>query len=161
MTDASSHPIATMLMILLVVLLAAIVLAMVMLMPVIAWEDKGVPSIFKILSVTHDADYASIVVLQHTGITPYQNDQLNAKFYKNGEPVSCNIVTFHGDFFVSTHHYGVENMGGSGCSGSTWLPNEKVSLNFSDKTFHPGDLVMAEIYDTTTDLIISRHSFRA
>ncbi|MFA5213135.1 MAG: hypothetical protein WC406_07365 [Methanoregula sp.] len=161
MTDASSHPIATMLIILLVVLLAAIVLAMVMMMPSLAWEDKGVPSIFKILSVTHDPNLDSRVVMQHTGITPYQNDHLMAKFYKNGEPVTCNIQTFHGTDFIPTPHIGVQTMGGEGCKGNTWLPREKVALDFSDRTFHPGDLVMAEIYDTTTDLIVSRHSFRA
>jgi hypothetical protein len=41
------------------------------------------------------------------------------------------------------------------------LPGERVALDFNDKTFHPGDLVTAEIYDTKTGNIISRHSFTA
>jgi len=34
-------------------------------------------------------------------------------------------------------------------------------IDFTDGTFHPGDLVQIDIIDTTTKVVISRHSHRA
>ena len=148
---------------------AALVLAMLMMFASFSMGggEEEVPAIFKILSVSHTDDesgalnYDSRVVLSHTGPVTYNNSNLMAKFYKNEQPVSCKILTFHGEDFVPSHHFGVQTLSGEGCKGNTWLPNEKVAIDFSDRTFHPDDMVMAEIYDTTTGLIISRHSFRA
>ena len=148
---------------------AALVLAMLMMFASfsLGGGEAEVPAIFKILSVSHTDDesgalnYDSRVVLSHTGPVTYNNSNLMAKFYKNEQPVNCKILTFHGEDFVPSHHFGVQTLSGEGCKGNTWLPNEKVAIDFSDRTFHPDDMVMAEIYDTTTGLIISRHSFRA
>ena len=84
-----------------------------------------------------------------------------AKFYKDDKLLHCDILTFNGYAFIKTKHHGVQKISGYGCQGSTWLPGERIALDFSDGTFRPDDMVMAEIYDTTTGLIISRHSFRA
>jgi len=139
---------------------AALVLAMLMMFASFSMGggEEEVPAIFKITSITHGTNYESILVMRHTGPVTYNNSNLNAKFYKNAQ-LFCKIPTFYN--YVPTHHYGVQTMSGGGCSGHTWLPGEGVNINFKDGTLRPDDMVMAEIYDTTTGLIISRHSFRA
>jgi len=142
---------------------AALVLAMLMMFASfsLGGGEEEVPAIFKITSITHGTKYESKVVLLHTGTVTYTNSNLMAKFYKNDQLLHADILTMHGEDFIPTQHHGVQTMGGAGCSGNTWLPGERIALDFSDRTFHPDDMVMAEIYDTTTGLIISRHSFRA
>ena len=142
---------------------AALVLAMLMMFASFSLDGgkEEVPAIFKITSITHGTKFDSRVVLSHTGPVTYNNSNLMAKFYKNEQPVNCKILTFHGEDFVPSHHFGVQTLSGQGCKGNTWLPNEKVAIDFSDGTFRPDDMVMAEIYDVKTGLIISRHSFRA
>jgi len=146
---------------------AAIVLALLLVLPSLAWDNGEIPAIFKITSISHvdektgALNYDSRVIILHTGLAPFQNENLIAKFFKNEQPVPCKILTMHGEDFIPTHHFGIQTISGEGCKGTTWLPGERVALDFNDKTFHPGDLVTAEIYDTTTGKIISRHSYRA
>jgi hypothetical protein len=142
---------------------AALVLAMLMMFSSfsLGGGEEEVPAIFKITSITHGTNYDSIVVLLHTGSVTYTNSNLMAKFYKNEQLFHCDILTLNGHDFINTIHHGVQTIGGGGCSEKTWLPGERLTINFNDKTFHPGDLVRAEIYDATSGLIISRHSFRA
>lgn len=142
--------------------LAALVLAMLLMLPSFSMGGvEEVPAIFKITSITHGTKYESRVVLIHTGTVTYENRNLMAKFYRNEQLLHCDILTLNVHDFISTVHHGVERLEGEGGNGNTWLPTEKVALDFTDKTFHPGDLVKAEIYDATSGLIISRHSFRA
>jgi hypothetical protein len=160
LSDANSHLIAIVLMLVILFAFAALVLAMLMMFASfsLGGGEEEVPAIFKITSITHDGD--SIVVLSHTGPVTYNNSNLMAKFYKDDKLLHCDILTLNGHDFISTVHHGVKTMSGAGCKGSTWLPNERIALDFSDGTLRPDDMVMAEIYDTTTGLIISRHSFR-
>lgn len=166
-SDANSQLIAIALMLAVLFALAAIVLAMILMLPSLTWDNGEVPAIFKISSISHNDEktgalnYDSRVILLHTGLAPFQNENLMAKFFRNEQPVSCKILTLHGEDFIPTHHFGVQTISGEGCKGATWLPGERVALDFNDKTFHPGDLVTAEIYDTKTGNIISRHSFTA
>ena len=166
-SDANSQLIAIALMLAVLFVFAAIVLAMLLVLPSLAWDNGEVPVIFKITSISHNDEktgalnYDSRVILLHTGLTPFQNENLMAKFFKNDQPVSCKILTLHGEDFIPSHHFGVQTISGEGCKGATWLPGERIALDFNDKTFHPGDLVRAEIYDATTGTIISRHSFTA
>jgi hypothetical protein len=166
-SDANSHLIAIALMLAVLFVFAAIVLAMLLMLPSLTWDNGEVPAIFKITSISHNDEktgkltYDSRVVLLHMGMTPYQNENLMVKFFKNEQPVSCKIATLHGEDFIPTHHFGVQTISGEGCKGATWLPGERLAIDFNDKTFHPGDLVRAEIYDATTGKIISRHSFTA
>jgi hypothetical protein len=142
---------------------AALVLAMLMMFASfsLGGGEEEVPAIFKITSITHGTKFDSRVVLSHTGTVTYTNSNLMAKFYKNDQLLHADILTLNLHDFISTVHHGVERLEGEGGKGNTWLPTEKVAIDFSDRTFHPDDMVMAEIYDTTTGLIISRHSFRA
>jgi hypothetical protein len=63
--------------------------------------------------------------------------------------------------FVSTHHFGVQTMGGLGCSGITWDPKEKITLDFSDNTFHPGDNLRVDIFMKQSGSLVSRDSYLA
>ena len=117
-------------------------------------------SIQDVDEITGHLNYDSRLLLLHTGTADYQNRNLAASIVKNGERVSCNILTMNGHDFISTSHHGVQWMGGSGCSGDTWSPHEQICIDFSDGTFHPGDLVQIDIIDKSSNIIISRHSFR-
>lgn len=164
--DASSYPVGIILLVAITFLLALLVLLMVQVQP-FAWNgEKEIPAIFIITAIqgvdeiTGHMNYDSRLLLLHTGTADYQNRNLTARIVKNGEPVSCTIATMNGHDFISTSHNGVQWMGGSGCSGETWSPQEKICIDFSDGTFHPYDVVQIDVIDKVTDVIISRHAFR-
>ena len=52
-------------------------------------------------------------------------------------------------------------MGGTGCCGSFWNPNEKIALDFTDFTFRPGDVIKMEIFKKPSNNLISRHMYTA
>jgi hypothetical protein len=164
--DASSYPVGIILLVAITFLLALLVLLMVQIQP-FAWNmEREIPAIFTITAIrgvdeiTGHLNYDSRLLLLHTGTADYQNRNLKAEIVKNGEPVPCTIATMNGDDFISTSHTGVQWMGGSGCSGETWSPKEQICIDFSDGTFHPGDVVQIDVIDKVTDVIISRHEFR-
>lgn len=163
---ATSQVIGTILMVALTILLALLVLLMVS----IPWPSfsTGPPAIFQVREIYHRSDryphplnYDSRVVLINNGSKEFENDMLAAEFYLNGHMMAAQATTMNGYHFISTHHTGIQWMGGSGCSGSTWAPGEQTVIDFTDGTFHPGDLVQIDIIDTTTKVVISRHSHRA
>ncbi len=121
------------------------------------------PSFLEIRSVYHQNEhgylnYDSRVILFHSGMKTLNNSQLWAEFYRNGTKLPVNIETMNGYEFISTPHYGVQTMGGLGCSGSTWTPGEKITLDFSDGTFHPGDTIRVDILIRPSDNLVSRYS---
>ncbi len=147
-------------------LLALLVLLMITIQP-FAWNmGKEIPEIFTITSIesvdeiTGHLNFDSRVILLHTGKIAYQNRNLTAKFFKNGQPVSCSITTMNGHDFIDTIHWGVQWIGGMGCSGATWSPGEMIRMDFTDGTFHPGDRVQVDILDKNRNEIISRYVFR-
>ncbi len=163
--DASSYPIGVILLVAITFLLALVVLLMLQIQP-LAWNmEKEIPVIFTITSIksvdelTGHLNYDSRVLLIHAGKGDVQNKNLKARFFKNGQPVSCTIATMNGHDFISTSHIGVQWMGGSGCSGATWSPGEQICIDFSDGTFHPGDRVQMDIIDKSTNFTISRHVY--
>jgi len=145
-------------------LLAALVLLMLQ-QPLVWNMETEIPVIFTISSInsidemTGHLNYDSRMLIVHTGITEIQNKNLKAKFLKNGQLVSCSISTMNGHDFISTSHTGVQWMGGSGCSGATWSPGERICIDFSDGTFLPGDIVQMDIIDKGTNITISRHIY--
>jgi len=146
-------------------LLALLVLLMINIQP-FGWDGKtGIPEIFIITAIvgtddiTGHMNFDSRVILFHSGSKTYQNNNLTAKFFKNGQMVPGSIITMDGHDFISTAHYGVQWMGGMGCSGTTWSPGERICIDFTDGTFHPGDTVRVDISDTNSGIIISRHEF--
>jgi hypothetical protein len=163
-TDAISPAIATILMVAITILLALLVLLLFW-MPPFGYTIGMVPAIFTITNIdsvdeiTGGLNYDSRVMLIHAGTIDYENNNLKAKFYKNGQVVNANIATMNGHDFISTPHNGVQWMGGSGCSGISWTPGEQIAIDFTDGTFYPGDAVEVDIFDNSTGQIISRHIF--
>ncbi|MDN7024420.1 type IV pilin [Methanoculleus sp. FWC-SCC1] len=153
------------------IILAAILLVILLgLIPNFEWPPVPPPPPPLIISaVFHESDvapypmnYDSRVVLYHNGTERYENDRLTARFFRNGAAITpCIIKTLHGASFIPTHHYGVQTMGGSGCREDYWNPGEKIAIDFTDRTFIPGDLVTVEIFDRDTGERLSRHSYAA
>jgi hypothetical protein len=124
------------------------------------------PSFLQILSVCHldeqgHLNYDSRVILINNGTDLFENKNLRAEFFRNGTKISAAVETMNGDLFISTHHFGIQTMGGLGCSGLTWLPKEKISIDFSDGTFHPGDRIRMDIFQKPGGTLVSSHVFLA
>lgn len=161
--DAVSHNVGVILMVATTMLLAAMVLLMISMFSLDLPRDPPVPSFLEIKSVRHISEtgsmnYDSRVALYHNGTVRYRNNDLYAVFYRNQEKVPCNIETLNGYHFVGTHHYGVQTLAGLGCSGDWWNPHEKIAIDFTDGTFHPGDLITVEVYGRPGPTLVSRHS---
>jgi hypothetical protein len=164
--NAASDSFGVILMVAVTILLALLILLMINIQP-FAWNmENKIPEIFTITAVesvdeiTGHLNFDSRVILLHTGQIAYQNRNLTARFFKNELPVSSSIITMNGHDFISTSHYSVQWMGGSGCSGETWNPGERICIDFADGTFHPGDRVQVDILDKNRNIVISRHTFR-
>lgn len=159
-----SHGIATILLIAITILLAALVLLLFHLPSFDNFEY--VPSFIEINHVYHLNDrgimtYDSRLILLHNGTIRLENDSLNASFFRNGDRVPCVISTLNGHNFISTHHFGIQTMGGMGCSGMFWEPHARIAIDFTDGTFRPGDAIRVEIYSKTANRLISRYSYVA
>jgi len=143
--------------------------ALVALLITLPWFSPGIistPSDLQILAVYHNDEqghlnYDSRLILINNGSYSFGNQNLTAEFYRNGIKIPAVVETMNGDLFISTRHYGIQTMGGLGCSGPTWLPKEKISLDFNDGTFHPGDTIRMDIFSKTSATLISRHTFIA
>jgi len=163
--NASSGQIGVILLVAITILLAFLILLMIQAPSFVLNMEKEIPVIFAITGVenvdelTGHNNYDSRMLLLNTGTDDYPNKNLKAGFLKNGQPVLCNIATMNGHDFISTSHTGVQWMGGSGCSGETWSPGERICIDFSDGTFYPGDRIQMDIIDKVTNMTISRHIY--
>lgn len=163
--EAASQPIAIILLVAITILIAALVLLLINL-PSFDMGTIVTPSFLQILRVFHTDEtghhnYDSRVILINKGEITFVNKDLKAEFFRNGTKIPAMVETLNGDLFISTHHYGVQTMGGLGCSGPTWLPGEKISIDFSDGTFHPGDRIRMDIIEKPAGKLISSHAFIA
>lgn len=165
--DAGSNTIATILLVTITIILVVLILLLCLrFFPLPEWKITTIPAIFVITSVIHVDDYTSHMnydsrmIVRHAGTVSYNNANLKATIYRNGQPLSCVISTLNGNDFISTVHLGVQWIGGLGCSGATWTPGEMTAIDLTDGTFHPGDVARIDIIDKSTNAVISRHEFR-
>ncbi|WP_246589278.1 hypothetical protein [Methanofollis formosanus] len=86
---------------------------------------------------------------------PYRTDDLWAQFYRNGEPVATRLSTLYGYTFIPSHHYGIQTINGR----EMWDPNGRITVDFTDGTFRPGDTVRVEIYSKSEERLISADSY--
>jgi flagellin-like protein len=126
--------------------------------------DTSVPAIFVINQIRHVnpygiLDYDSYVVIENTGKIPYDNRNLYARAYRNGEHVPCDIPTMNGNDFLPTHHFGIQKLGGFGSHDFLWYPGATIYIDYTKGTFHPGDIVQFDVYDRTNRTIISRNTY--
>jgi hypothetical protein len=155
--------------VLLLVAITVILAAMVMLLfhlPSFNLGTVAAPSVLQIIHVYHldeqgNLNYDSRIILINNGPYFFENKDLKAEFFRNGTKIPAAVETMNGDLFISTHHTGIQTMGGLGCSGTTWLPQEKISIDFSDGTFHPGDTIRIDIFQKPTGILVSSHAFLA
>lgn len=162
--EATSQQIGIILLIAITVLLAALVILLLHL-PDFNFQQFKEPSFIEIKGVYHtdehgDLNYDSRVILFHNGTDSLENDLLRAEFFRNGAKIPASIETMNGYKFISTHHFGVQTMGGLGCSGTTWDPKEKISLDFTDNTFHPGDNLRVDIFMKKSGSLVSKYSYQ-
>jgi len=144
-------------------ILAAIVLLMCLGF-LIQQSETQVPAIFVIERIVHVnpdgvLDYDSYVVIQNRGKKPYDNRYLNVRVYRNGMHIPCDIPTMNGNNYLPTHHFGVQKLGGFGSRGTQWYPGSTIFIDYTKGTFHPGDTIVLEVYDSRTGKIISRDSW--
>jgi len=164
--DKSVSPVLAEILMIAIILILAVLVLLLFHLPSFEFGTSKPPTFLQIKSVYHVNEYGylnydSRVILIHNGTESYENNNLFAVFYRNGEEVSCNIETMNGYDFISSPHYGVQTMGGTGCSGSCWSPHEKIALDFTDSTYHPGDLIKVEIFQRPLNKLISSHSYTA
>ncbi|MDT8357654.1 MAG: type IV pilin, partial [Methanomicrobiaceae archaeon] len=135
-------------------------------LPALDWG--GTPAIFCIASISHSdrgegmpPNFDSRITLLHTGSEPVENGALEAQIYANGALLPCRISTLNGHTFISTRHYGVQTISGSGCRSDRWNPGERIALDLSDGTIRPGDRVRVDIIRSADGTVISRDSATA
>lgn len=165
LSHAISPVIATMLLVGMTVVLSALVYLLVLAAP-----PPGIdPSRFQyihIVAVRHAGDPFtpacddSCILLIHEGNAALGNDGISAIVLRNDEKLPANITTLNGKRFVSTKHYGVENLGGPGSRASTWDPGEEIWIDLSDNSVKAGDLVTVRIIDQAQDIVISEDTAR-
>ena len=163
--QALSQTVAVLLLVAITVILAALVMLLIHL-PSFDFGLIATPSFLQILCVYHQDEkgylnYDSRIILTNSGTKSIENANLKAEFFRNGTKIPAVIETMNGDLFISTHHHGIQTMGGLGCSGPTWLPLEKISIDFSDGTFHPGDRIRMDIFQQPTGKLVSSYCFIA
>jgi hypothetical protein len=90
----------------------------------------------------------------------YQNRKLRAVFYRDWVEIPAAIQTLNGNEFISTAHFGVQWIGGTGSAGQFWSPAERICIDFADGTFHPGESVRVDIIDKISNVEISRHTYQ-
>jgi len=126
--------------------------------------DTPAPMIFEITGIRHTnpqgvLDNDSYMVVKNTGTISYDNRKLYAKTYRNGVHLPCDIPTMNGKLFLPTHHFGIQTLGGFGSHDFLWYPGATIAINYAKGTFHPGDIVRFEVYDRTTQKILSRDTY--
>jgi hypothetical protein len=161
---AASQLIGVLMMVILVILLAAVLMLMIQFPSFDLQKIRTeTPSFIEIRRFYHENEhgalnYDSRVILYHNGTENLENSKLWAEFYRNGGKLPVIIETLNGYEFVSTHHQGVQTIGGLGCSGPSWSPGEKILIDFSDGTFHPGDQVRVDIFVRPSGALISQYT---
>jgi flagellin-like protein len=159
---AVSPVVGVALMVAVTVILVAILAAYLFWLPHLC--DPFPPALVQVVAV-HDyneagtvLNYDSRVLLRNMGRQRLKNRPLTAAVYADGVSVDCRLLTFHGEDFVPSHHFGIERIQGEGCRGETWEPGASVLIDFTDRTFLPGETVRVDIVDG--GCVISSHSFR-
>lgn len=155
---ADSPAIAGILLISITFILAALVLLSSFLFA--TYWNSEVPTIFEITTIEHTKNgiltYESYMVVKNIGDVAYDNRKLYAKTYRNGILLPCFISTLNGNDFIPVKPYGIYIMGGLGTRDTPWYPGYTIYIDYNQGTFHPGDIVVFEVYDRETDQIISR-----
>lgn len=161
--SSASNANGTILMIAATIILAALLLMQLIQLPAFLAREE-VPMVFEITLLRHTNEhgvlnYDSYLVVKNIGDRAYDNRKLYAKTYRNGKLLPCFIPTINGHDFIPTNHFGIQNLGGYGTNNYRWYPQSTIFVDYTDKTFHPGDVVQFEVYDRDTNQIISQDTW--
>ncbi|MFA5222518.1 MAG: hypothetical protein WC391_09580 [Methanoregula sp.] len=161
--NATSTAIGTVVSVAITLIMAAFILAMVLQWPHHPGNDET-PAIFKITKVRHtneygNLNYESYVVVINSGTEAYDNRKLYAKIYRNGELLPSIIPSINCQEFIDHHPNGIKTIGGPGTTNFEWGPGAMIAIDFSQRTFMPGDRVCFEVYNKDTGRIISRDTY--
>ncbi|PAV08930.1 type IV pilin [Methanocorpusculum parvum] len=150
--DGVSPVIATLLLIALTLIICAIVFAFCT--PFINLLEqplnKSPPEILAIVSVNHyntngEKTYESIVTLKNIGKVSLKNTDYKADIYINDIKQYIVIKTLSAPDFISTNHFGIQLLYGTGPTNYYWDPNQNGIFDLNDRTIHPGDLLRIDI----------------
>jgi hypothetical protein len=161
--SSASNANGTILMIAATIILAALLLMQLIQLPAFLVRED-VPVVFEITLLRHTNEhgvlnYDSYLVVKNTGDRAYDNRKLYAKTYRNGKLLPCFIPYINFNKFIYVHPYGIETIGGHGTNNYRWYPQSTIFIDYTDKTFHPGDVVRFEVFDRDTNQIISRDTW--
>lgn len=150
-------------MIAVAVILAALLIAHLLQLPALLVRTE-VPAIFEITNVRHTNEhgvlnYDSYVVVTNTGDHRYDNRNLYAKTYRDGNLLPCFIPYINFNKFIYVHPYGIETIGGHGTDNFHWDPGATIFIDYKDGTFRSGNVIRFEVYDRDTGRIISRDTW--
>ncbi|WP_460007280.1 hypothetical protein [Methanogenium cariaci] len=158
---AASHMIGHLLMVIIMVIAAIFILQSIHL-PELDWEYPEPPVIFSITSIKSiPPTFESGIYLRNIVKKDFQNRELSAKIYCNGELLPCTIETLSITDFINTVHNGVEKLKGQGGRSGIWNYNQMLIMDLSNGFIHPGDIIRVDIIETATDTVISRDSMQA
>ena len=141
----------------------AVLILLLFRLPVLDWDAHEPPAVFRIVMISHSdrpeglpPNYDSRIVLVHAGEGSFENDLLSAEIYIDDQLQNCRISTLNGHLFIGTSHIGVQTLSGSGCQTDLWRPGEKIALDLTDGTIHPGERVRVDIIYKPDNAVISR-----
>ena len=152
-SDRALATLQEILVIAVIVIVVALILAFLLGFLSFLWYSSPLPSPIQIYGVYHTHDTHpnsrsdSRVVLINNSDKDFLNNELMARFQRNGNDVYACIDTLSGHNFIPTQHNGVQWMGGPGCSDLLFSPHEIIVIDFTDDTFKKGDLVSVMIYE--------------
>jgi hypothetical protein len=162
---AGSQVMGIILVVVITLILALILFLMCLAFPMPSCEQE-VPVIFEITQLGRDDPYGhnyddSYLVLVNKGQIAYDNRKLRIKTYENGQLLPVIIPTVNGYDFINVykHPYFIQTLGGTGSGNYYWYTNYPVEIDYQMGTFHKGGIVKIEVYDKTTDQIISRDTW--
>lgn len=160
--ECATSPVTGTLLLVAITVILAIILMSSFHLPDFDWEYTEPPVIFSITSITSSpSTYESQIFLRNIIKKDFNNHELSAKIYCNGELLPCTIETLQITNFIPTAHYGVKLLKGQGGSDNTWNYNQMLGIDLSNGFIHPGDVIRVDIIKTATDTVISRDSMEA
>ncbi len=160
--ECATSPVTGTLLLVAITVILAIILMLSFHMPDFDWEYTEPPVIFSITSIDSvSPTFESWIYLRNIENKDFQNGELSAKIYRNGELLPCIIETLYISDFISTAHYGVEKLKGQGGCTDLWNYNQLLKMDLSNGFIHPGDVIRVDIIKTATDTVISRDSMKA
>ena len=143
--ESTSH--GSLLMVVIVVIACIILLAFLLgFFNIFANNDSLAPPHIKIIGINHGKKYVSQVIIRSYSSEELENDLLRAKIFVNDEELLACINTLNGHNFISTRHFGVQYIGGSGCRDLYFSPRESIIIDLKNGYIRPGDKVTLYIY---------------